>query len=70
MRRRQLDIGISLDPHDPKYQRVRLGDFDPVRLNVTQVKQVIALLSRHLPEQERHVAGARIVLPAKVERLA
>lgn len=66
---RKSRIDIRLDPLDPKYQVWRIGDLPPIRLTAERAKEVIAIASKLIPQQERHAAGARIMLPTSVERL-
>lgn len=63
-------LAIRLDSHDPRYQEWRVGELPPFRLSAQQAREALAIASKLLAEQDRHVAGAKIVLPVKVERLA
>ena len=65
------NLNVRSDPRDPRYALLELGgDYPPLRLSLANSKQLVATLGKLIPEQERHTAGARIVLPVKVERLA
>lgn len=63
------DIKVGLDPNDPRVQVLHIGDYPGLRLRSKQARQLAAKLLHYAEQQERHEAGARIVLPTRIERL-
>lgn len=66
---RKPSLEIKLDPNDPRMQVWHVAGMPPFRLTAAQARQTAAISLKLAEEQERHAAGAKIVLPVGVERL-